>query len=164
LTQMMPQRLPPPCELPPSRASALAASLVHGAAERAFAACAKLLALLSVKAACLRHLDARIALPLDPPADWRRDAKLGCTCRDCGALAAFLGNPSEKSWAFAAAEARRKHVEATISAARSDVTVSTERVGSPHRLVCTKNQASYARRCKQREQDLAAIETLRIGR
>lgn len=116
-----------------------------------------------LRAACLRYLDARIALPLAPPADWRRDAKLGCTCRDCGALAAFLANPTEKTWVFAAAEARRRHMEATLGAAGSDVTTATERVGSPHKLVCTKNQASYARRCQQRDQDVTSVGQLRAA-
>ena len=114
-----------------------------------------------LREASLRHLDARIALPLEPPADWKRDAKLRCTCRDCSQLAAFLGNPAEKIWVFAAAEDRRKHVEGTIRSESSDVTTTTERRGSPHKLVCAKNQASFLRRSKQREQDLAAVRKLR---
>lgn len=116
-----------------------------------------------LRAACLRHLDDRIAQPLDPPADWRRDSRLGCACRDCQALAGFLADPGEKLWVFAAAEARRNHVEATIRSARCDVATTTERRGSPHKLVCTKTQASYLRRCRQREQDLAAVGKLRAA-
>jgi hypothetical protein len=42
------------------------------------------------------------------------------------------------------------------------VDFTTEKRGSPHRLVCTKNQAGYLRRCAQRENDLkerARLET-----
>ncbi|MGA7803682.1 hypothetical protein [Bradyrhizobium sp.] len=53
-----------------------------------------------------------------------------------------------------AAEAARRHVQETIRNARCDVDAVTERRGSPLGLVCTKNQASYNRRMKQRQQDL----------
>ena len=106
-------------------------------------------------AACADHLDTRIALPLQPPADWRRDNKLGCTCKDCQALATYLDDPTQKTWVFAAAEPRRRHVEATIRTAKCDVDTTTEKRGSPHKLICTKNQASYQRRCEQRTNDLA---------
>jgi len=38
--------------------------------------------------------------------------------------------------------------------------VTTERRGSPHSLVCIKNQASYDRRMKRRKQDLEDLERL----
>ena len=38
--------------------------------------------------------------------------------------------------------------------------MTTERRGSPHRLICTKNQASYDRRQVQRTNDLAERERL----
>jgi hypothetical protein len=113
-----------------------------------------------LRAACVVHLEARIALPLEAPTDWRRDNTIGCTCKDCQALKVFLGHASQKVWIFAAAEARRRHVEATIRAARSDLNTATERRGSPHKLICTKNQASYERRCAERENDLAKRSTL----
>jgi hypothetical protein len=39
--------------------------------------------------------------------------------------------------------------------------MTTDRRGRPYSLVCTKNQASYDRRAKQRENDLADINLLR---
>jgi hypothetical protein len=110
--------------------------------------------------ACVAHLDARIALPLEPPRDWRRDSTLGCHCKDCQALAVYLGDAAQKVWIFAAVEARRRHVESTIRNAVCDVGMMTERRGSPHRLICTKNQASYDRRRVQRANDLAERERL----
>jgi hypothetical protein len=105
-------------------------------------------------AACAAHLDRRIALPLEPPADWRRDDAVACSCEDCRALARFLGDAGQRNWVFAAAQPRRSHVEGTIRNSRCDVDFVTEKRGSPHRLVCTKNQASYQRRCVQRTSDL----------
>jgi hypothetical protein len=40
------------------------------------------------------------------------------------------------------------------------VDTATEKRGSPHRLICTKNQASYQGRCAQRANDLAERERL----
>jgi predicted 2-oxoglutarate/Fe(II)-dependent dioxygenase YbiX len=110
--------------------------------------------------ACVGHLNVRIALPLEPPKDWRRDNTLGCQCKDCQALGTYLGDAAQEIWVFAAAEARRRHVEATIRQAHCDVGMATERRGSPHRLICTKNQASYKRRCIQRDNDLALRQRL----
>jgi hypothetical protein len=109
-----------------------------------------------LRSACAEHLDGRIALDLRPPGDWRRGDRLGCSCADCQALAGFLRDGAQKTWVFAAAQPRRSHVEATIRNSRCDVNHVTEKRGSPHRLVCTKNQASYQRRRVQRVDDLAA--------
>jgi hypothetical protein len=103
---------------------------------------------------CLAHLDARIALPLAAPVDWQRNDSVSCTCRDCHALAAYLRNASQQVWTFPAAEPRRRHVESTIQTSRCDVNTATQRRGSPHQLICTKNQASYERRRKQRIHDI----------
>lgn len=53
-------------------------------------------------------------------------------------------------WRFKAREADRRHVEDSIRQGRHDVDCCTERKGSPHGLVCTKNQVSCARRVAQR--------------
>jgi hypothetical protein len=113
-----------------------------------------------LRAACLAHLEARIALQLEPPDDWRRDSRIGCTCNDCQALGLFLDDAAQPAWVFAAAEPRRRHVEETIRAAGCDVDTTTEKRGSPHRLICTKNQASYQRRCAQRANDLTERDRL----
>jgi hypothetical protein len=51
-------------------------------------------------------------------------------------------------------EADRSHVENTIRSAKCDIDMTTEKRGRPYSLICTKNQASYERRVRQREQDL----------
>lgn len=105
-------------------------------------------------AAAADHLRRRIAEPLAPPADWTRDATLTCTCRHCGELARFLADPARENWSFKAVQADRSHVEGTIRSSNSDLDTSTLRRGSPHTLVCTKTQASYQRRVRQRHDDL----------
>jgi hypothetical protein len=110
--------------------------------------------------ACLAHLQRRIAEPLAAPTDWRRDAKLPCRCRHCADLATFLSDPQARNWVLKAAEAERAHVENCLRQAGSDVDVTTERSGRPYRLVCTKNQASYERRSRQRRRDLEDVALL----
>jgi hypothetical protein len=111
-------------------------------------------ACLRPREAALDHLRARSSLDLAPPADWRREARMGCRCEHCLALGRFLQSADHAVWRFKAREADRRHVEDSIRPGRHDVDCSTERRGSPHVLVCTKNQASYERWVAQRRADL----------
>ena len=113
-----------------------------------------------LRAACLRHLQSRVAQPLEAPTDWRRESKVGCKCEHCTELRRFLADPARPSWTLKAVELKRRHVEDTIKRARADLDVRTERKGSPHGLVCTKNQASYDRRAEQRKRDLVDLARL----
>ncbi|NNM62529.1 MAG: 2OG-Fe(II) oxygenase [Steroidobacteraceae bacterium] len=113
-----------------------------------------------LRAACLAHLRARTAEPLAPPPDWRRASKLSCRCSRCADLARFLDNTESRTWIFKAAEADRAHLQGTIKQARCDVDTTTDKRGRPYGLMCVKNQASYDRRAKQREQDLADLMLL----
>lgn len=112
-------------------------------------------------AACLTHLEARAAEPLEAPKDWSRAANIRCSCEHCAALNRFLASRATETWMLKAAERIRGHVEREIKAAGADVDVRTERRGSPHSLVCRKNRASYERRVAQRRQDLADIAVLK---
>ena len=113
-----------------------------------------------LRGACLNHLRARIAEILEPPADWRRDGVVSCNCQHCRELNVFLSDPDRQSWTFKAAEAKRRHVEQMVRQDRCDLHLTTERRGSPHGLVCTKNQASYERRARQRKADLENLARL----
>jgi predicted 2-oxoglutarate/Fe(II)-dependent dioxygenase YbiX len=103
----------------------------------------------------LAFLAVRIGEPLAPPPDWTRSAALRCTCTDCTAFSAFLAAPDQAEFVFKAAQDRRTHVEQIGRAARADADYATIRVGSPHKLVIRKTDASYRRRVAQRQQDLA---------
>ena len=108
------------------------------------------------------HLYTRVGEVLEPPADWRRNSQIKCACKDCAELRAFLNNPAQSTWSFKAAEAKRKHIEHSIKSNQCDLTCITERKGSPHSLICTKNMASYQRRVEQRKNDLDVLERLTI--
>jgi hypothetical protein len=118
-------------------------------------------ACLRLRAAALDHLRARCSMDLAPPADWRREARMSCRCEHCLALSRFLQSADQDVWRFKAREADRRHVEDSIRQGRHDVDCGTERKGSPHVLVCTKNQASYERRVAQRRADLDDLTRLK---
>jgi hypothetical protein len=118
-------------------------------------------ACLRLRAAALDHLRARCSLDLAPPADWRREARMSCRCEHCLALGRFLQSADQEVWRFKAREADRRHLEDSIRQGRHDIDCSTERKGSPHVLVCTKNQASYERRVAQRRADLDDLARLK---
>ncbi|MDM0116604.1 2OG-Fe(II) oxygenase [Variovorax sp. J22R133] len=113
-----------------------------------------------LRAVCLEHLRARMALALEAPSDWTRAAAPGCQCPRCGELSQFLANPGQRTWAFKASEPDRRHVEETIRRKGCDVDCATDKRGRPYSLVCTKNQASYERRVAQRKQDLEDLALL----
>src|SRR5262245_20783324 len=118
-------------------------------------------ALKRLHAACLAHLQARAAEPLEAPKEWTRGSDMLCTCEHCRAVGRFLASPLTETWVLKAAERVRGHVEGEIKAARADLDVETDRRGRPYSLICRKNRASYERRVAQRRQDLADITTLR---
>ena len=113
-----------------------------------------------LREASLDHLRKRIALPLEAPRDWVRANTLKCTCADCHELGAFLVAPNQQQWRLKAIQHRRSHVEQSVRNATCDLDLTTERRGSPHALVATKNQASYERRAKQRRRDLEHVSAL----
>jgi hypothetical protein len=113
-----------------------------------------------LREASLDHLRRRIALPLEAPRDWRRDNPVRCTCAECRALGAFLVAPDQRQWRLKAVQDRRTHVEQSVRTATCDLDLATERRGSPHTLVATKNDASYRRRAEQRRQDLEHVSAL----
>ncbi len=113
-----------------------------------------------LRAVGLAHLRARINEPLAAPPDWSRAAKLSCQCAHCAGLSQFLHSATEPAWRLRARESDRCHVQITIKNDQCDVDTVVERKGSPHVLVCTKNQASFERRVAQRKLDVRDLERL----
>jgi hypothetical protein len=115
-----------------------------------------------LRMACVNHLRARTGETLEAPRDWQRASTVDCKCKLCRELSAFLDDPLRKSWALKAPQAERSHVETTIRNAHFDLDVRTERRGSPHSLISTKNQASYEKRVRQRDRDLKDLKQLDV--
>ena len=111
----------------------------------------------------LRWLTSGLGLPspLAPPSDATRSANgMSCSCRDCAGFRAFLAHPTARIRSLKAAKATRALVQSHIQAARCDVECRTDTRGNPHTLICTKSQANYDARVKQREADTSAVARL----
>ncbi len=112
-------------------------------------------------AGCRKQLELLTAQEPAPPTDFRREANIECKCADCAELRRFLSDPKEGAHRFRAAQDRRSHLENTIRQRGCDVDCKTERVGSPHVLVCTKNTASFQARLKKYHEDCQHLATVR---
>ncbi len=117
-------------------------------------------------AECRKQLEVLTARASQSPADFRRSAPITCTCRDCQELKEFLANPREEMHHFRYGENRRRHLEERIRAHKCDLDCTTNRRGSPHTLVCTKNANSYKAGMKtfqQNQEHLAALKSLQAS-
>lgn len=111
-------------------------------------------------ARCLERLREWTAAPIVIPSHWAQTAKRGCPCAQCRDLERFLADPTATVWRLKAVQDRRNHVQERCRAHHLDVDARTERVGSPHTLVLTKNRASYERAQRQFQADLGMLAGL----
>lgn len=109
---------------------------------------------------CLAELRTLTATPIEPPANWTRDAKVDCECAECKELSEFLRSPTEQVRRFPRRKELRQHLHAQIDRHKLDLTHVTERKGSPQTLICTKNQATYKRRLAQFQLDTQLLQDL----
>ncbi len=115
--------------------------------------------------ACHAELKSRSECKPKPPQDWKRPAKLSCSCSDCNELSHFLNSPTERTHRFRIRKDRRQHLHQIIERHQCDSTHVTERYGSPHTLVCEKTQRAYERRLQAYKLDcehLTIIEAIAI--
>jgi hypothetical protein len=110
---------------------------------------------------CCEQLEALTARAPQAPADFRRAAALSCHCAACAALKRFLEDPHEQVYRYRAREDQRMHLEHSIRQHSCDLSLETERRGSPYTLVCTKNTASYQAQLWQFRQDQEHLLALR---
>jgi hypothetical protein len=114
-------------------------------------------------AECRSALESRVAQVPSKPTDYRRPAKLSCSCSDCRELTSFLAKADESVHRFPVRKDRRRHLHQIIGRHQCDLTHVTERRGSPYTLVCTKTTASYdaARQIHERDKEnLTRLKTL----
>ena len=102
----------------------------------------------------------RSGTPPEPPRNWIIDARLGCSCKACRQLGSFCADPYRKSTKIGVARPLRKHLRSKIDALNLDIDYETERSGSPFKLVCTKNRASYQRRLDRYRDDVVQMKAL----
>ena len=148
-----------PAAAPPDRAlpQALAELAGQGGSSGAMAGHAGFMTLWRHAASFLL---ARSAAPPEPPRDWVIEARIACDCEHCARLQAFCADPADTTTRFRMRQDLRLHVESAISTGRLDIDCETERRGSPHTLICTKNRATYKRRCARYADDIAHMRLL----
>jgi hypothetical protein len=76
-------------------------------------------------------------------------------------LKRFLDDPGEAMHRFRAKQDRRNHLEQVVRESNCDLDLTTDRRGSPHTLVCTKNKASYQQQLKKHHKDLEDLAAIR---
>ena len=103
---------------------------------------------------------ARSATPPEQPRDWVIETRIACDCEHCARLRAFCADPEATTERFRMRQDLRLHVESTITHLRLDIDCKTERRGSPHTLICTKNRATYELRCAEYAEDIAHMRLL----
>ena len=103
---------------------------------------------------------ARSAAPPEQPRDWVIETRIACDCEHCARLQAFCADPADTTIRFRMRQDLRLHVESTIKVGKLDIDCETERRGSPHTLICTKNRATHERRCAQYAEDIAHMRLL----
>ena len=96
----------------------------------------------------------------EPPKDWRRDGKVGCSCELCQQLSSFLENPNEEVAYFAVNQELRGHLRGEINSAKLDVDYETIRQGRPYTLELIKNRNSYEQRLKEYAKDIKYFDRL----
>ena len=103
---------------------------------------------------------ARSAAPPEQPRDWVIETEIKCDCENCARLQAFCADPEATTERFKMRQDLRTHVESTIKIRQLDIDCRTERKGSPHILICTKNRATYERRCAEYAEDVSHMRLL----
>ena len=148
-----------PAVAPPDRAlpKALAELAAHGGMTGAVAGRAGFATLWRHAASFLL---ARSAVPPEQPRDWVIETRIACDCEHCVRLQAFCADPADTTIRFRMRQDLRLHVESTIKIGKLDIDCETERRGSPHTLICTKNRATHERRCAQYAEDIAHMRLL----
>jgi len=116
----------------------------------------------ALRTAAIGALAAETARPLLPYPDWRRPlpptpSSTHELIRD---LLRFLSDPAAERHEIRRVQVDRLQVENYVKHQKLDLDLTTVRKGTPHTLLCRKNDNSYLRSLKQRAADEALLEKL----
>ncbi len=109
---------------------------------------------------CHLKIQAEATKEIKEPGDWLIKTELSCHCEDCTELEGFMKNPNEQVQRFRMRKDRRQHLEQQIDRQHLDIDCATDRSGSTHTLVCTKNRNSYHQALKQQAVDSELLTQL----
>lgn len=103
----------------------------------------------------------RSPAPPATPSDWTLPADvLRCDCERCGALRRFCADPEATEHRVRAVQWARDHLTDRIDRSGLDLRHETDKRGRPYTLVVFKTRASYERRLREYEGDVAAMRQL----
>jgi hypothetical protein len=117
-------------------------------------------------------LEREVARPLPPYPDWRRPCPKPARAVShlqtrapadgpLAELAAFMADPAAKEHTFARRQDERSQIEGYVKTHRLDLTCVTLAKGSPHKLVCTKTDASHHHALARRGEDAELLAMLK---
>lgn len=98
-----------------------------------------------------QQLSAELATAPRDPDDWSMTLPLGCDCKECTTLAAFLADPTERVLSWPLAQQGRDHVERQLRAAEAPVAGHTIKKGRPYTLQLTKTADLFHRETTRRQ-------------
>lgn len=75
--------------------------------------------------------------------DWSISFKSSCLCEDCNDLNLFLQSSTEQKMIWPIAEVRRRHIIKRIQELELPISIETEKIGSPHKLLLSKTSALH---------------------
>jgi len=113
-----------------------------------------------LRTASIAELQKETDLPLLPYPDWSRPSNETTESR-YPALHHFLQNPEEEVWIHGDLKHNRESMADFIRRERLDLDTEMLRKGSPHKIVCRKNDASHQRALARREKDIQLLERLK---
>jgi hypothetical protein len=126
--------------------------------------------------AAIALFENEVARPITPYPDWTRPCPLPKKNHPAPSpllsrtqsnssledeLKTFMADPQAREHTFARPQDERSVLEAWITSLPLDLEAQTVRSGRPHKLICTKNSASYDRAVLQRSEDLSHLARLR---
>ncbi len=115
-----------------------------------------------VLAAAIDSLVTETAQPVEPYPDWQRPAPTDSfSDRLIDDLLRFMTDPNAERHEIKRPQDERLRVESYVKRYQLDVDLETVRKGTPHTLVCQKNDQSYQRALRQRTADERLLAKLK---
>ena len=108
----------------------------------------------------VRVLERLQAEPARGPNDWSIEPPGRCRCRLCRELARFLRDPDRVVLRWPLAKQRRYHVHRVIDAHGLPLSHTTERSGSPHKLVLKKRRTLFRQEAERRTRRRTLLRAL----
>lgn len=92
----------------------------------------------TLKTHLLQLMNNKILLGLQSESDWSIQVELPCTCQYCKVATEFLSSKTDRNKIWPIAASFREHIENELNGMDLPLSIKTEKKGSPHKLIITK--------------------------